>query len=164
MQRLALPGAYSWSAWQPDRNLFFSSHLLVREGGNVAFDPLPLGDDDAREIESLGGVATILLTNRDHARGAAAMRDRFGARVLAGRREMPLFEMKIDGAFEDEPVPGIAAIPLDGAKTPGELAFVIQAFGAAVIGDAVGSVLPVPTFEMAETLAGSAWSATFTAK
>jgi uncharacterized cupin superfamily protein/glyoxylase-like metal-dependent hydrolase (beta-lactamase superfamily II) len=137
MQPLALPGVYAWSAWQPDRNLFFNSHFLVREGGNVAFDPLPLDDGDAREIEALGGVATILLTNRDHERGAAAMRDRFGARVLSSEREAGLFGLRVDATFGRDVLAGIEAVPLEGAKTPGEVVFLLEGLGAAVAGDAV---------------------------
>jgi uncharacterized cupin superfamily protein len=137
VQALAVPGFYAWSAWQPSRNMFFSSFLLVREDGNIAFDPLPLDERDAREIDDLGGVATILLTNRDHERAAAAMRDRFASRVLCSRREAELFEMTVDGTFDTEALPGITAVPLEGAKTPGEVAFLIQGLATAVVGDAI---------------------------
>jgi uncharacterized cupin superfamily protein len=137
MQALALPGFHSWSQWQSDRGMFFSSFLWVREGGNVAFDPLPLSDDDVRAIEALGGVATVLLTNRDHERGAAAMRERFGARVLSSRREAELFELRVDGTFDRQALPGLLAIPLDGAKTPGEVAFLTEDFQVAIAGDAI---------------------------
>lgn len=137
MQALALPGFHSWSQWQSDRGMFFSSFLWVREGGNVAFDPLPLSDDDARAIEALGGVATVLLTNRDHERGAAAMRERFGARVLSSRREAELFDLRVDGTFDRQALPGLLAIPLDGAKTPGEVAFLTEDFQVAIAGDAI---------------------------
>jgi uncharacterized cupin superfamily protein/glyoxylase-like metal-dependent hydrolase (beta-lactamase superfamily II) len=137
MQALAPAGFHAWSQWQPDRNLFFSSHLWVREGGNVAFDPLPLGNEDAGQIESLGGVATILLTNRDHARGAAALRERFGSRVLCSQREAGLFDLQIDGTIEDEPLQGVTSIALNGGKTPGEVAFLIASAGIAVVGDAI---------------------------
>jgi uncharacterized cupin superfamily protein/glyoxylase-like metal-dependent hydrolase (beta-lactamase superfamily II) len=137
MQALALPGFHTWSQWQPDRGLFFSSFLWVREGGNVAFDPLPLSDDDVRAIEALGGVTTILLTNRDHERGAAALRERFGARVLSSRREAELFALRVDGTFDREALPGLSAIPLDGAKTPGEVAFLTENRDIAIVGDAI---------------------------
>jgi len=137
MQGLALPGLHMWSQWQPDRGMFFSSFLWVREGGNVAFDPLPLSDDDARAVEALGGVATILLTNRDHERGAAAMRERFGARVLSSRAEAELFELKVDETFDRQVMPGLSAIPLEGAKTPGEVAFLTEDRAVAIVGDAI---------------------------
>ncbi|MEO6834530.1 MAG: cupin domain-containing protein [Candidatus Tumulicola sp.] len=140
MQTLAIPGFYMWSRWQPDRRMFFSSYLRVHEGGNLAFDPLPLDAAEEDEIAALGGVATILLTNRDHARGAAAMRDRFGARILASRGEAARFDLKVDEVFECGPlevVPGVRALALEGAKTPGEVAFFLPGCGTAVVGDAM---------------------------
>lgn len=139
MRQLAVPGAYSWSAWQPDRGMNFNGYLLVRDGGNVAVDPLPLDDAQAGQIGALGGVATIVLTNRDHERGALAMRDRFGARVITHEREAGSFSFAPDATFGDGDtvVPGIAAIGLPGAKTPGECALYLRESGCAIVGDAV---------------------------
>ena len=137
MQALAVPGFHAWSLWQPERGMFFTSFLWVREGGNVVFDPLPLSDDDARAVDALGGVTTILLTNRDHERAAAATRERFGARVLASEREAELFELRVDGTFGRKALPGLIAIPLDGAKTPGEVAFLTEDRAVAIVGDAI---------------------------
>ncbi len=138
MQTLAISGLHAWSRWQPDRTMSFTSHLLVREGENVAFDPLPTDAADEEQIEALGGVAVILLTNRDHERGAAAMRERFGARILASRAEAELFSLRVDDVFDEgELMPGITAIALAGAKTPGEVAFFLADCGVAVLGDAI---------------------------
>ncbi|MBV8372800.1 MAG: cupin domain-containing protein [Candidatus Eremiobacteraeota bacterium] len=151
MQPLAVPGFFSWSRWQPDRKMAFVSHLRVHESGNVAFDPLETDARETEEIEALGGVATILLTNRDHERGAAAMRQRFGARILAERKEADAFELTVDGVFEGggppfrssrapgvvEVVPGVTALALDGAKTLGEVVFYLPESRAAVVGDAL---------------------------
>jgi uncharacterized cupin superfamily protein len=65
------------------------------------------------------------------------MRERFGARVLCGRREAGLFELRVDDTFEDRALPGVAAIALEGAKTAGEVAFLIEELGVAVVGDAL---------------------------
>lgn len=151
MQPLAIDGLYSWSRWQPARNMNFSSYLLVRDGGNVAFDPLPADGDEEAAIEALGGVATILLTNRDHERGAARLRDRFGARILCSTAEAELFAVSIDATFEGglaafssvrrreqrDVLPGVYALALDGAKTPGEVAFVLHESNVAIVGDAL---------------------------
>lgn len=151
MHPVTIPNVYAWSHWQPERKIFFTSHLLVREGGNVVVDPLPLDEHDAAEIAALGGVATILLTNRDHQRDAGGLRERFGARILASRTEADLFELAVDETFEcgapsisssrthalHEVLPGISALALDGAKTPGEVAFVLDGQNAAIVGDAL---------------------------
>jgi uncharacterized cupin superfamily protein/glyoxylase-like metal-dependent hydrolase (beta-lactamase superfamily II) len=158
MQTLALSGFHTWSQWQPDRGMFFSSFLWVREGGNVAFDPLPLSADDARAVEALGGVTTILLTNRDHERGAQALRERFGARILSSRREAELFELQVDGTFDRDVLPGLLAIQLDGAKTPGEVAFLRDDAEVAIVGDAIlgtplGALSFLPDAKLADPVA-----------
>jgi uncharacterized cupin superfamily protein/glyoxylase-like metal-dependent hydrolase (beta-lactamase superfamily II) len=113
--------------------------LLMRDGGNVAVDPLPLSDDDVRAIEQLGGVQTIVITNRDHVRGARELRDRFHARIVTSQTEAPLLDFAPDGTFKggDEITPGVIAIPLQGAKTPGEVALFVPELRAAICGDAL---------------------------
>jgi uncharacterized cupin superfamily protein/glyoxylase-like metal-dependent hydrolase (beta-lactamase superfamily II) len=139
MQRLAFDDAWMWSAWQPDRGMFFNSYLFVREDGNVAIDPLSLDAETDAAIDRLGGVRAIVLTNRDHERAAGAMRERFGARILAHAAEAPLFSVPIESTFADgeEVFPGAIAIALDGAKTAGEVALSLSAHRAAIVGDAL---------------------------
>ena len=139
ISRLALPGAWIWSAWQPDRAMAFNSYLFESADGNVAIDPLPLDDDSLAHLERLGGVRTIVLTNRDHERAAAALRERFGARLLASAVEAPSFGTPVDATFDagSEAFPGAIAIPLTHGKTPGEIALYFPATRAAVIGDAL---------------------------
>jgi len=131
--------------------MHFSSYLLVRDGGNVAFDPLPADGDEEAAIEALGGVATILLTNRDHERGTAQLRERFGARVMCSRAEADLFALSVDATFdgrspafpsarrsdEEGVLPGIYPLGLQGAKTPGEVVFMLEERNAAIVGDAL---------------------------
>lgn len=139
MQKLALPGAYAWSRWQPDRGLYFNSHLFVVSSGNVAVDPLPLDSGDADAIAALGGVATIVVTNRDHLRDAAAMRERFGAGIATSRLEAPLLDCEIDRTLEDgeEPFEGAVVVALDRQKTPGEFALHLKKNSALLVGDAL---------------------------
>lgn len=136
---LALAGIYQWSRWQPDRGMDFNSFLLVRPDGNVAVDPLPLDEPGLAQLDALGGVSWIVLTNRDHQRATGVLRERYGARVLAGRTEAGLFTEPIDATFDDgeELLPGLVAIALEGAKTPGEVALELRASGAAIVGDAI---------------------------
>jgi len=137
--RLAIPGAWMWSAWQSDRGMAFNSYLFEGDGGCVAVDPLPLDDASLDEIARLGGVRTIVLTNRDHARGASPLRDRFGSRVLASADEAALFDLTVDATFADgdEVFPGAFAVSLRNGKTPGEVALHVRAAKAALVGDAL---------------------------
>lgn len=139
ISKLQIPSGWTWSAWQPDRGMAFNSYLFERDGGCVAIDPLPLDDASLQQIEQLGGVRTIVLTNRDHERGAAALRDRFGARLLAGANEAERFRIPIDATFvdRDEVFAGAKAIALPYGKTAGEVALHLYDDRAAIVGDAL---------------------------
>jgi len=160
--RVHVADAWMWSAWQPDRGMCFNSYLFERAGGLVAVDPLPLDDDSLAQIERMGGVRAIVLTNRDHRRAAKALRERFGSAVLAHQPEAKVFDIAIDETFEDgaEVFPGAFAIALPGGKTPGEVALHFPGTRAALIGDAVIgtpagnlSFLPDEKLESREALA-----------
>ena len=128
MKQLHRDNLYGWSSFDRARNLDFHSVLWVREGGNVAIDPLPLSDDDADHVAALGGVAWVVVTNSDHLRATADLVQRFRARVAAPDAERETLDHPVDRwlADGDELVPGLLALALDGSKTPGELALVLD--------------------------------------
>jgi uncharacterized cupin superfamily protein len=139
MQTIAVPNAYTWSRWQPDRNMYFNSHLFVTPEGNVAVDPLPLEPADAEQIEVLGGIAWIAVTNRDHVRDAPSLRARFGARLATSQTEAPLLELSVDRTLADgeELFPGATVVALEHQKTPGEFAIHLSRQQALLVGDAL---------------------------
>jgi hypothetical protein len=128
MKRLHRPDLFGWSRFDESRDIDFHSVLWVRPSGNVVIDPLPLSDHDAAHLESLGGVAHIVVTNSDHVRDARALSERSRARVLGPGAERETFPIACDGWLGDgnEPVPGLRVFALDGSKTPGELALLIE--------------------------------------
>lgn len=139
MQDLAIDALSMWSVWQPERRMFFNSFLLCRPDGNVVFDPLALTDEQLSQLAQRGGVAWVVVTNRDHERGTAALVDRFGARVAAGAHEASLLSVKVDRALQDgdDVCAGAAVIHLPGGKTPGEIAVHLASARAAIVGDAL---------------------------
>lgn len=128
MKRLHRDDLYGWSRFDEKRNIDFHGLLWVRPEGNVVFDPLPLSDHDRAHLDELGGAAIIVITNSDHVRDTAALRAHTGARVLGPAGERDAFPIECDGWIEngDEIVPGLKALALDGSKTPGELALVLE--------------------------------------
>lgn len=128
MKRLHRVDLYGWSVFDEARNIDFNSVLWVRDGDNVLIDPLPLSEHDAAHLEELGGASLIVVTNSDHARATADIAERTGARVAGPRAERESFPVKCDLWLgeRDEPVPGLAVFELEGSKTPGELALVID--------------------------------------
>ena len=139
MQALAIPGAFAWSVWQPDRNVFFNSHFFQRDGGNVVIDPLVASDAELAHMESLGGVSLVIVTNRDHERKARDLAARFGAKVAASRGDAPLLSVPVDIMLEagDEPFDGASVLAFEGLKSPGEIALSLPKHRAALVGDAL---------------------------
>lgn len=119
---------YGWSQFDTARNIDFHGFFWQRPDGNVVVDPVPMSDHDRAHADELGGIAVIVITNSDHVRDAAALAKSTGARLLGPAGERDGFPIACDGwlADGDEVVPGMRALALDGSKTPGELALLID--------------------------------------
>jgi hypothetical protein len=129
MKLLHRPDLFSWSRFDEARNIDFHSVLWVRgAAGNVAFDPLPLTEHDARHLNDLGGVRTIIVTNSDHVRDAATLAAQTGAVLLGPAAERANFPVPCSGWLKDadEPIAGLRVFALEGSKTPGELALLLE--------------------------------------
>jgi Metallo-beta-lactamase superfamily len=133
MKQLHRNDLFGWSEFNPDRNLDFHSVLWVRTEGNVMFDPLPLSPHDLKHLNQLGGVKFILITNSDHCRDAFHLAKMTGAELYGPASEKDSFPFACDHWVADnqEIIPGLKAYQLNGSKTPGELAFVLE--GATLI-------------------------------
>lgn len=126
MKRLHREDLYGWSTFHAPLDLDFNSVLWVREGGNVAIDPLPLSEHDLAHLQKLGGVAQIVITNSAHLRGALELQKATGAQLIgpSGEREKLTCDRYVtDG---ESVVPGLVVRVMDGSKTPGELALVLE--------------------------------------
>lgn len=138
MQDTVVDGVAMWSAWQPDRNLFFNSYFVASRDGNLLVDPLALSEEDVAQIEGRGGVAWIAITNRDHERESRAASARFGAKIAAGEADVPMLSVSVDRSLRDgDTISGAMVVALDGLKTPGEFALSLRGRRAVVVGDAL---------------------------
>jgi len=139
MQPLSIPGFFVYSVWQSDRNVFFNSHFVKRDAGNVLIDPLVMPDDDVAAISGMGGVALVIVTNRDHERKSRDLAARFGAKIAASEGDAPLLSGPVDRVLRDgeEAFDGALVIALRGLKSPGEIALSLPAHKAALVGDAL---------------------------
>jgi len=128
MKQLHRSDLFGWSQFDEQRNLDFNSVLWTRPEGNVAIDPLPMSAHDAAHLERLGGVAWIVITNSDHVRAAATLAQSSGARVAGPRAESSSFPTSCGRWLgeRDELIPGLQVFELDGSKTPGELALLLD--------------------------------------
>ena len=128
MKKLHQDNLYCWSSFDESRNIDFHSFLWLREEGNIAFDPQILSAHDAEHLKALGGVKTIIVSNSDHIRDAENLRAVTGASIYGPAAEKHNFELACDGwlAGAETLFNGLQIFALDGSKTPGELAFVIE--------------------------------------
>ena len=138
MKRLHRADLYGWSRFDEARDIDFHSVLWKRSGGNVVVDPLPLTDHDRRHLEELGGAAWIVVTNSDHVRDTAALAGATGAQIAGPRAEQSSFPIACDRWIGegDELVPGLRVLELEGSKTPGELALLLEET-TLIVGDLV---------------------------
>ncbi len=128
MKSLHHPDLYSWSIFDPERNVDFNGIAWVRPDGNVLFDPVSLSKHDLAHLNALGGAAWIVVTNSDHVRAAKEIAQLTGSQIAGPAAEKDIFPIRCDRwlADGDELVPGLKAIALEGSKTPGELALLLE--------------------------------------
>jgi glyoxylase-like metal-dependent hydrolase (beta-lactamase superfamily II) len=130
---------FTWAWLSEPHGYDFNGHLVRDAGGNVCIDPV-IPPDEVLSALVHEGVATIVLTNRNHVRAANAVRARTGARTLIHPADAPY--AKSQGAeIDGELVVGgyigpftIVGVP---GKSPGEVALHWPERRILVVGDAV---------------------------
>ncbi len=155
MRSTVVPGVWSWSRWQPDRAMDFNGFFVESEGGNFVVDPV---EPDETTLAALRdrGVATIVITNRDHERASAMLARELGASTLASALDAQLLEMTVDATVvPGDRVHGWRVLGLDGFKTAGEIALYDRARRAAIVGDAIwgtpaGALTLMPDAKLAD--------------
>jgi uncharacterized cupin superfamily protein len=155
MRQTVVPGVWFWSRWQPDRALDFNGFFVESADGNLVVDPIDPGDallDDLRAR----GVATIVVTNRDHERATAAVVGATGAQVIASALDAPTLTVHVDRTVvPGDVVHGWRVLGLDGFKTPGEIVLYDRARRTAIVGDALwgtpaGALTLMPDAKLAD--------------
>jgi glyoxylase-like metal-dependent hydrolase (beta-lactamase superfamily II) len=119
---------YTWSVFNENQDIDFHSIAWIRSGGNVLIDPLPLSVHDRQHLEQLGGAAWVLITNSDHTRAAEKIADHFRAQLVGPAAERHNFALPCERWLADGEtlVSGLMALEMQGSKTPGELALVLE--------------------------------------
>jgi Metallo-beta-lactamase superfamily len=156
MKFLHRPDLFCWSEFNPERNIDFHSIAWIRAAGNILIDPLPLSALDLAHLQSLGGASWIVITNSDHIRASPEIAAKTGAQIAAPQGERETFPIAVDRWLADghTVVPGLEAIELNGSKTPGELALLLEAT-TLITGDLVrahqaGSLMLLPDGKLFE--------------
>jgi len=143
LQQLSL-AVCLWQVFDPavKADLFSTA---VRIGDQVfVIDPIPLVHSALEELDAMGKVAAILLTNLNHLRAVETFAERYDATVFAAAEvagELPRIK-KHAVAGDQQGARKFASIPIAGAAT-GETAYYFPADGGTiVIGDALINLEP----------------------
>ncbi|HIK11303.1 MAG TPA: MBL fold metallo-hydrolase [Oscillatoriaceae cyanobacterium M33_DOE_052] len=162
MKSLHRQDLFCWSAFDLERNVDFNSIAWIRPQGNILIDPLPLSNHDFAHLNSLGSTAWIIITNSDHIRATREIAAHTGAKIAGPAAEKAEFPMNCDVWLEDgdELVPGLRVLTMNGSKTPGELALVIEET-TLITGDLVrahraGSLMVLPDAKLTDRAAAVA--------
>ena len=142
MKRLHRDDLFGWSVFDESRNIDFHGLAWVRGDGNVIVDPVPMSAHDEAHLGELGGAATIVVTNSDHTRDAAALAEKFGAKILGPRGERDGFPIRCDGWLgqDDTVVPGLVVVCAVGHELRPEVADRLRLAGVGIGGEGDGGM------------------------
>ena len=149
-----LKNVYTWSKYSDEKKLNFNGHFIVSQHplfGNVVIDPPQASDSDLEQMESLGFVQHIIITNRDHIRRSEEFQQKFGADIQINTNDITGSAMVSDRNFNHgDMIAGfLQAVVIPDNKTPGETALFwadreILFLGDALIGKPPGIVTLLP--------------------
>ena len=79
-----LKDVYTWSVYSGEKKLHFNGYFITAQNplfGNIVIDPPQASDSDLEQMESLGSVQHIIITNQDHIRNSKEFQQKFGAEI-----------------------------------------------------------------------------------
>lgn len=133
-----LDGAYSWSAFNPDKKFNFNGHVLKTAEGTVIVDPVPFSADDLAYLESTGlKPEALVITNRNHLRDREVVLKRWQIPTILHEAEVDQAGVKADQTVKDgDTIHGLVCVHLPG-KSPGEIALYWPQRRLFLLGDAL---------------------------
>jgi glyoxylase-like metal-dependent hydrolase (beta-lactamase superfamily II) len=135
-----LPGMWQWSWFSEEKQLDFNGLFLMVGEHKILVDPPPLTAEASTFIRRNGPVDYIIVTNRDHAREAAACQSEFKCQLQVPDADASQMDVRPTKTYKDgELLPGgVWVIRLNDQKSPGESAlFIQQGRGVLIVGDAL---------------------------
>lgn len=153
-----LPGIWQWSWFSEEKQLDFNGLFLNIGEHKIVVDPPPMTAEASTFIRRQGQLDYIIVTNRDHAREAAACQADFRCQLFVPDADAPQMDLKPSRTFKDgELLPGgIWVVQLNDQKSYGESALFIQQgkgiliTGDALIGKPAGSLSMLPAEKYAD--------------
>jgi glyoxylase-like metal-dependent hydrolase (beta-lactamase superfamily II) len=146
--REIFPGIFNWGSTYADRPWDLNGYAITSDGGTILVDPPAPTDDGGPSLDAVKPIAKVVLTNRDHVRGAESFRTHWGAALVAGADEVKqLAPLKIDetvcegdliaGALRVIGLPGKSAGEIGLYFDPAHHAVSRQRGGILLLGDAI---------------------------
>jgi glyoxylase-like metal-dependent hydrolase (beta-lactamase superfamily II) len=137
--REILTDIFTWPWFSEPHGYNFNGYFIRYPDGNLCIDPVALSEEDLSEL-GRQGVASIVITNRNHGRAANAIRARTGARTAIHAADAP--HARTEGTvLDDELELGTRVGPfvVIGApgKSPGEVVLYWPERKLLLVGDAV---------------------------
>ncbi len=154
-----LPNVWEWSWFSEEKQLNFNGHLLTVGEHRILVDPPPMSVGDRGSAQRGGPVDYIIVTNRDHEREAAQLREEFHCTVIVPELDAAEMSLTPDKICKDgELLPGgIWVIQLTDQKSQGESALFLETgkgiliVGDAIIGHPEGSLRLLPSEKYADS-------------
>lgn len=125
---LRLDGPVSYLGHTSEDSFGADSYLVERPDGNLLVDSPRFTRRLVEPIESLGGIARVLLTHRDDVADADRWAEHFGARVWiheADRSAAPYATDLLRGPDTVDVAPGVVAVPVPG-HTRGSVVYAVD--------------------------------------
>jgi glyoxylase-like metal-dependent hydrolase (beta-lactamase superfamily II) len=151
---------YIWSVFSEEKRLNFNGYFIPTQHqlfGNVVIDPPAVSDLDLTQMETLGSVQQILITNRNHIRWSRELQEKFDAEIRMNSADAQSEDMISDHNFGDgDMLAGfLKAVVIPDNKSPGETALYweekkILFLGDALIGKPPGEVSLLPPEKYAD--------------
>jgi glyoxylase-like metal-dependent hydrolase (beta-lactamase superfamily II) len=158
--REILPGIFTWGSTYVDRPWDLNGYAITFTGFTVLVDPPEPEEHNWPGFDAVKPITKIVLTNRDHVRGAQSFRTSCDARLVAGADEVAQFApMEIDEEVREGGLiaDALRVIHLPG-KSPGEIGLYfdpahhpvsrerggIMLLGDAIIGNPPGALGLIP--------------------
>ena len=149
-----LDDIYTWSVFSEEKQLNFNGWFIqnkLSSFGNIIIDPPEPSEKDLVQMQKLGGVQQIIITNQHHIRRASVIRNKFNSKIQINSADAGKLELNCDSTFSnDEILAGLLkAVVVPNNKTPGETALYwaerkLLYVGDAFIGDPPGKLRLLP--------------------
>ena len=145
---------YTWSVFSDEKQLNFNGWFIQNQSSsfeNIVIDPPQPSEKDLNQMQKLGGVQQIIITNQHHLRRASVIQKKFNPKLQINSADAGKIELNCDSKFSNREILAglLKAVVVPNNKTPGETALYwedrkLLYVGDALIGDPPGKLRLLP--------------------